>query len=65
MTRLYTPQSVYKVHHPVHKNRLLLQTVSHVAVACYINHAGRQAARHSVTGSLNIRMCKTSDLSDF
>jgi hypothetical protein len=29
------------VHHPVHKNGLLLQTVSHVDVACYINQADK------------------------
>ena len=45
---------------PVHNNFLLLQIVSHVAVACYI-----KASRHSVTVRLNVTMGKTSDRSDF
>jgi hypothetical protein len=57
----YTLWPVYLVQYPVHKNGSLVQTVSHLAVAWYI----RRALRHSVTVQLNVRMGKTSDLSDF
>jgi hypothetical protein len=60
----YTVGSVYYVHHPVHENGPLLQTVSQVAVSDLLHNAGIQGLRHSVTVQFNVKMGQTSDLSD-